>query len=162
MKCPFCGTDNDRVINTRASQDGHIVRRRRECLHCGRRYNTAERFDEADLKVVKKDGDRQPFDATKLRHGIEKACWKRPISEKAIDEVIARIQSKLFFEYDREIPSDQIGELIMDELRSLDQVAYVRFASVYREFQDVRDFVDELGSMLNDEKPTPQSPTLPE
>lgn len=148
MKCPFCGMDNDRVINTRASQEGHIVRRRRECFNCNRRYNTAERFDEADLKVVKKDGIRQPFDAMKLREGIEKACWKRPISEKAIDEVIARIQSKLFFDFDREIPSGVIGELIMKELRSLDQVAYVRFASVYRQFQDVRDFVDELDIML--------------
>lgn len=150
MRCPFCRYDNDRVMDTRSVQDGYVVRRRRECLNCNRRFTTNEYVEELDIKVVKKDGVREAFDARKLREGLAKACWKRPISDEQIDTVVARIQAAMAAEGDKEIPSANLGELIMNELRNLDQVAYVRFASVYREFKDARDFVAEVQPMLDE------------
>ena len=150
MRCPFCRIDNDRVIDTRSIQDGYVVRRRRECLNCKRRFTTNEQLEQLDIKVVKKDGVRDAFDASKLREGLSKACWKRPISDEQIDGVVSRIQVALAAEMEKEISSARLGELIMDELRELDQVAYVRFASVYREFKDARDFVDEVRPMLDE------------
>ena len=150
MRCPFCRYDNDRVMDTRSVQDGYVVRRRRECLNCNRRFTTNEYVEELDIKVVKKDGVREAFDARKLRAGIAKACWKRPISDEQIDTVVARIQTAMAGETDKEIPSANLGELIMNELRDLDQVAYVRFASVYLEFKDARDFVAEVQPMLDE------------
>lgn len=150
MKCPFCHQDNDRVIDSRASQDGYAIRRRRECLECKRRYSTYEQIERTSLKVVKKDGVREPYDRDKIRRGLQKACWKRPISDEQINQTIAAIEADIFDRYDVEIESGQLGELLMRRLRLLDEVAYVRFASVYREFKDVRDFVDELEPMLEE------------
>ena len=148
MRCPFCRSDNDRVIDSRASEDSFAIRRRRECLDCRRRYTTYERIEERTIKVVKKDGVRVPFDREKLKSGIEKACWKRPVSDAQIETLIADIENDVLTNYDAEVDSRYLGEQVMIRLRELDQVAYVRFASVYRQFKDVRDFVDELAPML--------------
>ena len=148
MKCPFCSSDNDRVIDSRASEDSFAIRRRRECLGCRRRYTTYERIEERTIKVVKKDGVRVPFEREKLKSGIEKACWKRPVSDAQIEALITEIENDVLTNYDAEVESRYLGEQVMIRLRDLDQVAYVRFASVYREFKDVRDFVDELEPML--------------
>lgn len=150
MKCPFCHVDNDRVIDSRASQDAYAIRRRRECLACGRRYTTYERLEEPVVKVVKKDGGRVPFDRDRIKSGLEKACWKRPISAEQIEQTVTEIENDIYANFDSEVESRYIGELAMRHLRKLDQVAFVRFASVYREFEDVRDFVDELGPMLEE------------
>jgi transcriptional repressor NrdR len=150
VKCPFCKYDNDRVIDSRASQDAYAIRRRRECLSCGRRYTTYERLEEPVLKVVKKDGSREPFDRQKIKAGLEKACWKRPISAEQIEELLTAVERAVYSEFDSEVDSRHVGELVMRHLRKLDQVAFVRFASVYREFKDVRDFVEELEPMLEE------------
>lgn len=156
MKCPYCHVDDDRVIDSRTSKEGYAIRRRRECLNCQRRYTTFERLEQLGIKVVKKDGIREPFDPEKLRSGISKACWKRPVSDEQIDDLVDNIQSELYSRPEKEIDSDALGELIMQRLRVVDQVAYIRFASVYREFKDVHDFVDEMKPMLeqsqNDEE----------
>ena len=150
MKCPFCRADNDKVIDSRAIREGFAIRRRRECLDCKRRFTTYERLEETDIKVVKKDGVREIFSPEKIRHGLEKACWKRPVSDEQISDLVTRIEQKVYSLNETEVDSKVLGELIMDELRQLDQVAFVRFASVYREFKDVRDFVDELQPMLDE------------
>jgi transcriptional repressor NrdR len=152
MKCPFCRVDNDRVIDSRASEDGFAIRRRRECLDCKRRYTTYERIEEWAIKVVKKDGSRTPFERDKIKRGLEKACWKRPISEEQIEATVSAIESEIYANFDSEVPSQTLGELVMRHLRQLDQVAFVRFASVYREFKDVRDFVEELEPMLEEKR----------
>jgi transcriptional repressor NrdR len=151
MKCPYCSVDNDRVVDSRASQDGGMIRRRRECLACHRRYTTYERIEEPVIKVVKKDGSRMPYQRERIKAGLEKACWKRPISDDQIDDLISRVEREVEERFDTEVNSRELGELVMRELRQLDQVAYVRFASVYRQFTDVRDFVNELRPMLEDE-----------
>jgi transcriptional repressor NrdR len=148
MKCPFCRVDNDRVIDSRASQDGFAIRRRRECLSCKRRYTTYERLEEMAVKVVKKDGVREPFSREKIRQGLAKACWKRPISDEQIEAIVADVEDEVYASFESEIESRRLGEMVMERLGKLDQVAFVRFASVYREFKDVRDFVDELQPML--------------
>lgn len=195
MKCPTCGADNDRVIDSRASHDGAAIRRRRECLACQARYSTFERMDdpvkcpfcheehnrvaesaaseggfairrvrectgcrqqfttlerceERVMKVVKKDGVRVPFERQKIKRGLEKACWKRPISDDQIEAIVTAIEQEVRNNLESEVQSTKLGELAMQHLRRLDQVAFVRFASVYREFKDVRDFVDELEPML--------------
>lgn len=148
MRCPFCRVDNDRVIDSRASQDGFAIRRRRECLACKRRYTTYEKLEEPALKVVKKDGLRMPFERDKIKRGLEKACYKRPVSDEQIEALVSAIENDVLAEVDSEVETRRLGELVMQRLRELDQVAYVRFASVYREFKDVRDFVDELGPIL--------------
>jgi transcriptional repressor NrdR len=152
MKCPFCKVDQDRVIDSRASEDGFATRRRRECLACHRRYTTYERIEEWSIKVVKKDGSRTPFERDKIKRGLEKACWKRPISEEQIENVVTAIESDVYANFDSEVQSQYLGELVMQRLRELDQVAFVRFASVYREFKDVRDFVEELEPMLAEQR----------
>ncbi len=195
MKCPQCGLDNDRVIDSRASHDGYAIRRRRECLGCQNRYNTYERLDDAikcpfchdeanrvlestaseggfaivrrrecsacrrqfttserseerTLHVVKKSDVREPFERQKLKRGLEKACWKRPISDQQIEAIVTEIETDVHAKFDAEVPTSYLGDISMQHLRKLDQVAFVRFASVYREFKDVRDFVDELQPML--------------
>lgn len=148
MNCPFCHVDNDRVTDTRASQDGLAVRRRRECLECRRRYTTYERIEHTTVKIVKKDGTREPFDHAKMKQGLEKACWKRPISDAQIEAIIAAVENELEASFDTEVESRHLGELVMQQLREVDEVAYVRFASVYRQFKDVHDFVSELQPML--------------
>lgn len=148
MRCPICGVDNDKVIDSRASEDGYAIRRRRECMACTRRFTTYERLEEMEVKVVKKDGIREPFNREKMRSGLAKACWKRPISDAQINTLVSSIEAKIFSEYEAEIETSALGDLVMEELKKLDEVAYVRFASVYRRFKDVRDFVDELKPML--------------
>lgn len=199
MKCPQCGFDNDRVIDSRASQDGAAIRRRRECLHCQARYSTYERVDEIircpfchednnrfvdgaaaeggfvyrrqrecltcrrtfvtferceerTIKVIKKDGTRAPFDRHKLKVGLEKACWKRPISDQQLEVVIGEIEANVRDNFPTEVASSYLGELMMEQLRNLDQIAFVRFASVYREFKDVREFVEELQPILGEKR----------
>lgn len=195
MKCPSCGVDNDRVIDSRANQDGYAIRRRRECLACQARYNTYERVDEAircpfchedgnrvmeteiseggfavrrhreclscrrafttferseerTIKVVKKDGTRAPFDRQKIRQGLEKACWKRSIRDEQIEAIVVALEDDVHARGEPEVATSYLGELVMQHLRKLDQVAFVRFASVYRQFQDVQDFVDELDGIM--------------
>jgi len=195
MKCPKCGVDNDRVIDSRASHDGVAIRRRRECLACQARYNTFERVDdpircpvchdennrlldveigeggfavrrsreclacrrqfatferseERTIKVIKKDGTRAPFERQRIRQGLEKACWKRPISDEQIEAVVSAVENDVYSRSQVEVPTSYLGELVMQHLRKLDQVAFVRFASVYRQFQDVQDFVDELDEIM--------------
>ena len=152
MKCPICQSDNDRVSDSRASEDGFAIRRRRECLACKRRYTTYERMEGPSFKVVKKDGVREPYDRTKIKRGLEKACWKRPISDAQIEAVIAAVENDLEARFESEIESRLIGEAVIQRLRELDEVAYVRFASVYRQFKDLHDFVDELKPMLADSR----------
>jgi len=141
MRCPFCKVDNDRVVDSRSSSEGAVVRRRRECLACGKRFTTYERIEETPLRVVKKDGSRAPFDREKIRHGIQRACEKRPVSAAQIEQVVQDIEDEVTKRYDREVPTRVIGELIMEQLKGIDSVAYVRFASVYREFKDTADFL---------------------
>lgn len=141
MRCPFCKVDKDKVVDSRSSGEGAVVRRRRECLNCGRRFTTYERVEETPLRVVKKDGSRVPFDREKILVGIRKACEKRPVSAEQIEYAVARIEDQINKNYDREVPSTDIGEMVMEALKRLDTVAYVRFASVYREFKDPEDFV---------------------
>lgn len=155
MKCPFCHLDNDRVIDSRSHQDGYAIRRRRECLSCKRRYTTYERLEELELKVVKKDHVREPFHREKIFQGLAKACWKRPVSDEQIHAIVSEVEQEIYDRTDNEIETRQIGEMLMKKLRHVDQVAFVRFASVYREFKDVRDFVDELQPMLDAELPQP-------
>lgn len=148
MKCPFCHEDNDRVLDTRPSDDGVAIRRRRECLACKRRFTTYERIEVTTVKIIKKDGAREPFDRQKIKRGLETACWKRPISDAQLETIITEVENELESKFESEVPSRQVGELVMWKLRDLDPVAYVRFASVYRQFKDARDFVDEIKPML--------------
>ena len=148
MKCPFCKADNSRVVDSRASADGFAIRRRRECLACGRRYTTYERIEESPIRVVKKDGSREPFDRRKILMGLLKACEKRPVSMDTLEDIVARIEHLVTDQFEREAPSKFIGRRVMRELRKADQVAYVRFASVYRDFKDVAEFMDEIQPML--------------
>lgn len=149
MKCPFCRYDETKVVDSRASQP-HAIRRRRECLECQRRFTTYEKIEESPLKVIKKDGARVPFDRERIRVGLEKACYKRPVSDEQIEAIIDDVEATVYQGFDREVPSRDIGELVFSRLRDVDQVAFVRFASVYREFKDVNDFVEELEPMLKD------------
>jgi transcriptional repressor NrdR len=148
MRCPFCRVDNDRVIDSRAGDDGASIRRRRECLDCRKRFTTYERVERQMLSVVKKGGDREPFEREKIKRGLAKACWKRPISEEQIEMAVSALEGELYGTYETEVPSRVLGERVMELLRGLDQVAFVRFASVYREFKDIRDFVEELEPIL--------------
>lgn len=148
MRCPYCRIDNDRVIDSRVSQDGFAIRRRRECSHCKKRFTTYERLEEMGIKVVKKNSIREPFDREKVRSGLAKACWKRPVSDEQIEQIVSLVESDVYATGEGEIDSHQLGEMVMQRLAAVDQVAFVRFASVYRRFQDVHDFVDELQPML--------------
>jgi transcriptional repressor NrdR len=153
MRCPYCGKDHDRVSDSRASDDGATIRRRRVCLQCNRRFTTYERVDETGINVVKRNGAREPFSRDKIRSGLAKACWKRPISEDQINNLVSRVESDIYAQTESEIDSVKVGELVMRRLAEVDQVAYVRFASVYRQFKDVRDFVDELQPLLRPKEP---------
>lgn len=148
MRCPFCKVDDDKVIDSRASSDGFAIRRRRECLACERRFTTYERIEESPLRVVKKDGRREPFDRRKILLGMIKACEKRPVSVAAIEAATEGIENAVLEQYDAEVPTEYLGQLVMEALKEIDQVAYVRFASVYREFQDITDFAEALKAML--------------
>ena len=142
MRCPVCKENNDKVIDSRESTDAFVIRRRRECLACGRRVTTYERIEETPLRIVKKDGTRIPFERRKILIGLMKACEKRPVPSEMLEEITQKIEDYVTERYDREVPSKVIGNLVMRELRKVDQVAYVRFASVYRAFEDVEDFED--------------------
>jgi len=148
VRCPFCKVDDDRVVDSRASNDGFAIRRRRECVACDRRYTTYERIEESPLRVVKKDQRREPFERRKILLGLLKACEKRPIPIVTLEGITERIENKVLEEFDSEVPVSYVGKLVMDELKKIDQVAYVRFASVYRDFKDVHEFMDELKSMV--------------
>lgn len=147
MRCPFCKADHDKVIDSRASEDGDSIRRRRECLKCNRRYTTYERPAEFDLKVLKKDGTREPFLPEKISKGIDIACRKRVIPEEVRRRLLMEIENEIIQTFDVEVESSEIGAIVMKHLAKVDQVAYVRFASVYREFKDLHDFVEELTNM---------------
>ncbi|MEO8339610.1 MAG: transcriptional regulator NrdR [Nitrospirota bacterium] len=147
MKCPFCDEHEDRVVDSRTAKDGEVIRRRRECLGCKRRYTTYERVEEILPMVAKKDGRRESFDRTKILAGLKKACEKRPISTATIEVVTDRIEKRIQEMGETEIESRIVGEELMKELHELDQVAYVRFASVYREFKDIDQFMDELKTL---------------
>ena len=148
MKCPFCGCPDDKVIDSRASSEGNAVRRRRECAKCGRRFTTYEVVEESALLVVKKDGRREAFDRKKILNGVVKACEKMPVPLEKIEALVSSIEREISRKYDREVRSADVGEMIMDRLASLDEVAYVRFASVYRQFKDVNQFMSELRDLL--------------
>ncbi len=148
VKCPFCHDEHNRVIDSDPSEGGFAVLRRRECLSCRRQYSTVERCEERVLKVVKKDGARVPFERQKIKRGLEKACWKRPISDNQIEALVTHVEEEIRNKLDAEVHSKRLGEMVMEQLRQLDHVAFVRFASVYREFKDVRDFVEELEPIL--------------
>jgi transcriptional repressor NrdR len=148
MRCPQCQCQDDKVVDSRTVKEGIGVRRRRECMNCGHRYTTYEGIIHAELKVVKKDGQlREEFDREKLRIGIEKACWKRPISGEDIERITEDIIKGIEADFDREVPSHEIGKRIMNALRKIDEVAYVRFASVYRQFKDIDQFIEEIKAL---------------
>ena len=149
MKCPYCGKEEDKVIDSRSVQEGKAVRRRRQCLSCGKRFTTYEYVENVSLMIVKNDGRREPFDRQKLRTGIELACKKRPVGSKRIDAMVDEIEEKLLSMSKGEIESSVLGEIVMEKLREVDEVAYVRFASVYRKFQDKGQFLDELKKLLS-------------
>jgi transcriptional repressor NrdR len=148
VRCPFCNNLQDKVVDSRESKEGEAIRRRRECLACERRYTTYERIDEVPYMVVKKDGRREKFDRQKVLAGLLKACEKRPISMGKLSELVNQVESKVSDSMDREISTMDIGEFLMDRLRELDKIAYVRFASVYRDFQDEQAFFNELKSLM--------------
>ena len=147
MKCPYCGKENTRVIDSRPTDDSSI-RRRRQCDECGKRFTTYEKVETLPLIVVKKDNNREPYDREKIVAGIVRSCHKRPISMKQINDMVDDIEGQIFNMEEKEIPTTTIGSIVMDKLKDLDEVAYVRFASVYREFKDVNTFMDELKKML--------------
>jgi len=147
MHCPKCGCLEDKVIDSRLSKDGDSIRRRRECLECEHRFTTYEEIERADIRVIKRDGRGEPFDRRKLSGGLLKACEKRPISIEAIEHAVEEIVQELEANYQREVPSNIIGAKVMEKLHALDDVAYVRYASVYRQFQDIGEFIDEIKSM---------------
>ena len=149
MKCPFCAEIDNKVIDSRLSKDGHVIRRRRECLVCSRRFTTYEHIEEIPIMIIKKDGRREVFSREKLRAGLQKACQKRSISMNIIEEFVDELERDLRETGEKEIPSHMLGERVMAKLHEIDDVAYVRFASVYREFKDVNDFVSELKSLLS-------------
>lgn len=149
MRCPYCGYNEDKVIDSRETQDATSVRRRRECLNCGRRYTTYEYVEKTPLMVIKKDGRREAFQREKILNGLLRACHKRPISVETLEKVVSEIEKEIQKKFDREVESRYIGELVMEKLSQLDDVAYVRFASVYRQFKDINQFLRELREILS-------------
>ena len=158
MRCPFCTADDTRVMDSRDSAEGTIIRRRRECEQCKRRFTTYERVEELNPLVVKKDGRREAFDRDKLVAGLKKACEKRPVPVEKIEELVTSIERRLQELGEKEVPSTTIGALVMEKLPALDEVAYVRFASVYRSFRDIAEFMSELTDILQARKPTKGKP----
>ena len=150
MKCQFCSHENTRVIDSRPAEDNNSIRRRRVCDECGKRFTTYEKIETIPLIIIKKDNNREAYDRAKIEAGVLRACHKRPVSAQQITTLVDEVENEIFNREEREIPSGTIGELVMNKLKDLDAVAYVRFASVYREFKDVNTFMDELKSVLND------------
>ena len=152
MRCPYCSYSESKVIDSRPAEEGTTIRRRRECLSCGKRFTTYEIIERLPLLVVKRDGRRPSFDRMKLISGMVKACEKRPVAVDEIERIADEIEQELQSSLEREVASDQIGEMVMDRLKALDQVAYVRFASVYRQFKDIKTFLDELNKLLKESR----------
>lgn len=152
MKCPYCGHSDSKVLDTRTTDEGTTIRRRRECIKCGQRFTTYEKVEQSPIMVIKKDGNRQAFDRDKILNGMIKSCEKRPVSADDMEKSVDRIEKKIQNSMKKEISSFEIGEMVMDELKELDEVSYVRFASVYREFKDLQSFVDELEMILKKKK----------
>jgi transcriptional repressor NrdR len=152
VKCPFCANLGDKVVDSRESKEGEVIRRRRECLACGRRFTSYERIDEIPYMVIKKDGRRERFERQKLIAGLLKACEKRPVSVSSLEAVADRVESTLQDRPEKEMSTDEIGAFVMEELKGLDKVAYVRFASVYRHFRDIGEFMNELKDLLSPDK----------
>lgn len=150
MKCPYCSHLEDKVIDSRPTDEGVTIRRRRECLGCGKRYTTYEKVEYMPLMVIKKDKSRQPYNRGKLLNGILRACEKRPVSTDEIDNLIDNVEARIYNTLEREVASTEIGECVMEELRKLDVVAYVRFASVYRQFKDINTFMEELQKIITE------------
>ena len=153
MRCPFCKEDHDKVIDSRSSEGGRVIRRRRKCLACKRRFTTYEKIgDSFKLNVVKKDGSRLPYDRDKVLAGLQKACYKRPVSADQIQEIADRVEEEIFKNFDKEVTSRFIGENTMKHLRAVDKVAYIRFASVYREFTDAGEFIEEVSQAIQEQQ----------
>lgn len=148
MKCPFCNQENTRVIDSRPVPDNNSIRRRRQCDECGKRFTTYEKIETIPLTVIKKDQSREQYERKKIQDGITRACYKRPVSVEKIESIMDEIETEVFNREEKEVPSSLIGEIVMDKLKDLDAVAYVRFASVYREFKDVDTFMDELKKIM--------------
>ena len=148
MKCPFCGNENTKVVDSRAAEDNYAIRRRRICEVCGKRFTTYEKIESIPFMVIKKDNTREPYDRSKIESGIFRACHKRPVSVAQVNQLIDQVEAEIFSRDEKEINTKEIGESVMDKLKDLEAVAYVRFASVYREFKDVNTFVDELKNLL--------------
>lgn len=149
MKCPFCGSENTRVIDSRPADNDNSIRRRRLCDECGKRFTTYEKVETIPLIVIKKDNNREQYDRSKIEAGVLRACHKRPVSADQISRLVDEVETEVFNREEKEIPSTVIGEIVMDKIKNLDSVAYVRFASVYREFKDVNTFMNELKKMLD-------------
>lgn len=152
MKCVFCGFEDSKVIDSRSAEEGRSIRRRRECIRCGKRFTTYEVVEESPILVIKSDGTRQAFDSRKIKNGIIKSCEKRPVSMQKIDELVEEVTKKIYNSMEQEVSSKKIGELVMDGLKQLDEVAYVRYASVYRSFTDISSFMSELQKMMEGKK----------
>jgi len=152
MKCPYCSFDEDKVIDSRPTDEGYAIRRRRECMGCQKRFTTYEKVEDMPLMVIKKDQSRQPFSREKLLRGLEKACEKRPVSRSQLEKIVDEIEGRIYGTLHKEISVSEVGEMIMDRLKNIDDVAYVRFASVYRQFKDISTFLDELQKMVKENK----------
>ena len=149
MRCPYCHVDNDRVLDTRAAEGGYMVRRKRVCNSCQRRFATLEKIEQLSIRVVKRDETREPLDREKIRRGIERACSKRPITSDVIERVVQAIENDIYGSFESEVPAKQVGKIVMEHLAKLDEVAYIRFASVYHEFDDVQDFVQAISAIVD-------------
>ncbi|MFW6154423.1 MAG: transcriptional regulator NrdR [Planctomycetota bacterium] len=161
MQCPFCGQDSDKVVDSRSSEGGRVVRRRRQCLACKRRFTTYERIEDTiRITVVKKDDSRVPYDRNKILAGLQAACYKRPVSEADLRQIVDATEEEIFRRYDKEVPSSFIGDAVSRRLRAVDQVAYVRFASVYRAFEDVGEFLEEVAEVMNTPDDAPEQGRL--
>jgi transcriptional repressor NrdR len=147
VKCPFCGNNEEKVIESRATLDDSAIRRRRECLRCEKRYTTYERIESIELRVVKRDGRREPYNREKIVSGIVKALEKRPVAVNTIHDIVDEIEKRIYSSFQGEVPAKDIGKLVIDKLHAIDKIGYVRFASVYRQFEDVKDFVEEVKAM---------------
>lgn len=150
MRCPFCHSDNDKVLDSRTAEAGYVVRRKRVCQVCNRRFTTLEQIDELNVRVVKSDETREPFDREKIRRGIERACSKRAVTSDEIEKTVQKIESAIYAEFDLEIPTAKIGEVVLRKLAALDDVAYIRFASVYRDFENSEDFLQIVANLQRD------------
>ncbi len=150
MKCPYCSFPDSKVVDSRPADEGTSIRRRRECLHCGKRFTTYETVERMPLMLVKRDGARQPYSREKLLAGVMKACEKRPVPQQKLEQLVDNVEQRLFGALQPEISTRTVGEMVMDQLRTIDEVAYVRFASVYRQFKDINTFMEELNTLLRD------------